>query len=407
MKVIIINDLRGNCISTALEIWKRSSKKEAELWISKAIVHNRDFGDRSPVFLKKLKVAFLKFLGARVFEESGRSSTRSYSLLGVQSSLYSITNDIMADKEKYPKLYAQLMRIHQGAVSLAEEIIQTHVNEVALFNGRLANSHAIAMTCLNNNIKTIFYEWGESFRSFQETTFSPHNLTVIGEKLVSDYLKKYSRNPICNSVALNYIKSRLRNKFTKKYKKSSRDSFDLVLFLCSPHEYYAVDPALCGDVMISELELIEVVKAEFSHNSKIAVRAHPNTINDPSWRIYLDPISRYCEKNGIVWYGPDNSTSSYDLIRNSKEIAVSISTIGLDAFFLGAKVRFYGTPHYKHALEYVLKLPIERNDQTLELARIMTTYPSNICTRRKLKFAFLVFALTGLEKFVKLKVQPS
>ena len=146
----------------------------------------------------------------------------------------------------------------------------------------------------------------------------------------------------------------------------------LPYFLSSSHEFASLDPELCGIDQRSELDFVKMVVEKHGSDRQFCVRCHPNQAQDKSWKETLSPLETYCRSNGIEYFSPTSSVSSYDLVRRSQITAVDISSIGLDAIYMNKQVDIFGQPDYRLPYEQLSKSHgSDMNSITADLATVM------------------------------------
>lgn len=357
MCYIIVNDLRALPIAAALSI-KSKLKNDATLLISRETLLHQDYGQTDDALIKKIKVFMLvNLFGAKVIE-SDCCDENDCDYTGVMSSLYSITNDSKATREKYPDIWQELIALNRGALALARELYKRKAGEVYVFNGRLASCYAITKQMANANIRINFYEYGRTksksglTNGYTLTSFPIHRLDRWGRELLKFY-KNNSIDPAkINLLAEDYRSSKMTNKFTKHYEINVETEYDVAVFLSSTHEYLSLNEEICGNSAAKgELGFLKEVIKDNGSNLKYAIRCHPNQASDPSWKETLNTLANYCSEHGVDFFDPVSKISSYRLIEKSKKVAVDISSIGIDAIIMGKPVEVYGSPDYKIVVE--------------------------------------------------------
>jgi hypothetical protein len=371
--IIIIGDMRALPISAALSISKKFKKSGVEFWISENSLKYNDYGQYDEAYTKKIKLQFLKLFGkVQIF--SSTVGDLDFFNTGIESSLKSITNDSMATKETYKDIWNQLFELSRGAFSIAKQI-KKDIHRVFIFNGRLASSYSISKICIQNNVDTFFYEYSKLDNKFRILPFPTHNLPMLSKAILQKYKYSIAGENQFYSKGIGYISEKLTNKFVANYLSLSEKSYDVVIFLSSPHEYKSLDYEICGISYQDEVKFISKVIEKYGESKKYAVRCHPNQKNDPSWEIYFAKLTQFCIDRKIDFYTPVNSVSSYDLVRRSDNVVVDISSIGLDAFFLGSNVEVFGAPAYKDAMLYVRgRKDIDANDKKALLGGMLSNF---------------------------------
>lgn len=358
MCYIIINDLRSLPIAAAISIRSKLKKKKTTLLMSREILQHQDFGQTDHALIKKIKVYMLVNLFGAEIIESDNCKINDSDYTGVMSSMYSITMDSNATKEKYPYLWQDLLALNRGGIALANELARRKANEVYVFNGRLASCYAITKYAAKTNIKINFYEYGypksnaEITNGYTLTSFPIHRLDRWGRELLMFHATNSFDSSKIRSLGEDYRSSKMTNEFTKNYKKNVVDEYDVAVFLSSTHEYKSLNEEICGNTIgKGELDFLKEVIKDNGNYLKYAVRCHPNQACDPSWEKTLIPLAKFCSEHGIDFYDPVSKISSYQLIEKSKKIAVDISSIGIDAIIMGKPVEIYGNPDYKIVYE--------------------------------------------------------
>src|SRR5690606_35564290 len=112
MIIIVLSDFRIHMLAAAFSIGKRLEKNNKVCYVSsKAFLIKNDYGNN---FLNKLSRIIAKHilrLHKVIILPFTKYPAESNDLTGVFSSLYSLTSDSTADKEKYPKIWDDLLEI--------------------------------------------------------------------------------------------------------------------------------------------------------------------------------------------------------------------------------------------------------------------------------------------------------
>lgn len=344
-KYIVISDFRALPVMAALHLADNSDDAVSIVFIvSRRFLRSNDYGQYLPISYKKIKLWWLSFFYELLYVPcSDATLLLDEELIGIRSSLKSITCDSCASERSYPILYKQLLDQALGAKEVAEYLraIKTP-SKIYLFNGRTAASQAIVKICYNCNISLDYYEYADApYSGYRLYPHAPHNTVKIGENLCS------FRNYVLRSVPDIFIlgktwsDNKLSNPFTNSYSIESVAKYDVVIFLGSDHEYTDIDEDTSGFNVIGNLALVETVIAKYGSNKNMAVRAHPNQRSDVNFEITLKPVVDLCKQHNLTFYGPDSGVSSYDLIKSSSVVAVEYSSIAYDAVMLGAEVDIF------------------------------------------------------------------
>lgn len=383
--LIIISDLRIIPVASALSIQqtinyqKKCSK--ARLLIPYETIFYKDYGQSDSLVARKLKVFILRWIyGAKILKDSENNifpaisnTINDFTDKGILSSLYSITNDSQANQSKYALLWEELKLLDKGARLVVKELESKNINNVYIFNGRLASTLPIAQFSLNKGLNTYFYEYG-SGKSYRLTEFPPHNNSEREKKLLEFYEQgKISSTKIFH-LGERFRYAKLNNKFTKIYREidTASKKYDIVIFLSSSHEYMALDEKMCNLTLMTEIEFVKTVVYKNGLNNSYAVRCHPNQRKDPSWRKTLSSLINFCKENSIDFFSPDSDISSYLLIEQCQKVAVDISSIGIDALIMGKEVEVYGNSGYKLTYEVGTKKFNKSNNEKEQIAQFVS-----------------------------------
>lgn len=380
MIAILINDLRAGPVAAAISIARKLKNKNARLFILSESLSFNDYGQTESLLIKKVKVFLLvTIFGAEIYNQKSNKfeqeivATDMTDTTGIMSSLYSITRDSLATKDKYYNLWVTLAKLNAGAMSFAVELNRLGVKKVFVFNGRLASSYAISKAAKQYGWESFFYEYGDLPRRYLVTTFPLHRIEQWGMELYKYYANNILPIPVNWRLRDKLVREKLSNKYTKHYKNGSKTHYDVSIFLTSTHEYMALDQDLCKVSMKKELDFVKEVIARNGRSLRYAVRCHPNQANDPSWEETLSPLIIFCSANSIDLFLPDSEISSYDLIDCSNLVAVDISTIGLDAILKNRPVQIYGNRGYRYVYEKAIeKLGSDSNLVTDFVGKVMS-----------------------------------
>jgi hypothetical protein len=352
---IVINDFRSHPVNAAIAIYQSLKRKniDVKIIVAEKYLNYHDYGSKLPYFYKLVKYLWLR-LWYQVVCISDKKSTILTTIeeKGILSSLHSITLDSSASEDKYPSLYNILHGAAIGAKQIFESLQHANnIEKIYLFNGRTAGTYPIARGCFDYKIKIEFYEYADRNGGFKLFPCAPHDTAKLGKAVV-----EYRKVCLLTSQKLfqranEWRLKRLTNPYTKFYQIKYENSFDVVVFLGSDHEYTCLDEDISGYRYIGNYELVKQVLAKYGTSARIAVRAHPNQAADKNHKHILKNIENLCEVNGITFFGPNSNVSSYDLIKNSSVTAVEFSSIAYDAILLGRKVELFNDLDLKYFLQ--------------------------------------------------------
>jgi hypothetical protein len=372
--LIVINDFRGYPILSALSIAKMHKGENISFIYSKKFLKSNEYGQNLPSWYKQLKLSLLKlFYNVIVSPELFENELNEAMAVGVSSSLQSITCDSGAMPEKYPILYSHLLQQAIGSNEIAKFICDLDLkpNCVYLFNGRTASSSSITHKLHYANIQIKYYEFSIKSKGFLIFPFPCHNSIRIGQELYNLWRCSIKSNPDIFKQGVEYENNKLNNNYTSHYSENIFDTYDIVVFLGSDHEYTNLQLDIVEMKVIGNLKLLEYVIEKYGIEKKIAVRAHPNQSNDPNRNLILKPIIEMCKKYEFNFFEPESGVSSYDLINKSDLVVVEYSSIAYDAIFLGAEVDIVGDLALKSIIdllpENIKNNKIERKNYSREI----------------------------------------
>ena len=380
--LIILNDFRSFPITSAFSIAKMHGKKKICFVYSKRFLGANEYGQNLPKWYKKTKIFFIKIF-YKVVEAPKLSDEylNESMILGIDSSLQSITCDSGSTSNKYPILYENLKQQAIGSNEIAKYVLglKTKPNCVYLFNGRTASSSSIIFSLHLSKICLNYYEFASKPNGFLLFPFPCHNSLRIGKELFKLWKNAIISNPRLFQNGVNFEKEKLNNFYTKYYSEEALVNYDIVVFLSSDHEYTNLQEEIIEIQFIKNNELLDYVINKYGVDKKIAVRAHPNQSNDPNCNVALNPIIEKCNKFGLYFFHPKSRISSYDLIKNSSLVVVGLSSIAYDAVFLGAKVDIVGNVALKSIINSLPEIIKEDSREIKVLSREILSLAEDLC----------------------------
>ena len=398
--IVYISDLRDQPLCAALSIFSdlRNNKKSVELWIADCKSSGEfDYGDHQiSERSRKVRFSLLKLLGVKVIPVN--LNTLNNNLLsdinGINSSLVALTNDHLATPTKYPKLYSLLHRQHVGACSAVSLIeASPDIDSIYIFNGRTSSTYAIASYFTQKSLNLHFYEYSNCKYQYFLSDYSPHNFAKISRNLLKSYKGSFEPLSVRVQRASKYISNKLNNPFSEAYSsKPLHIRYHATIFLSSPHEYCSLDHLITGATIIPLDKILEYTLklTTMSNYPLIAIRSHPNMANDPSlsnWNELIDSLSNLAN---IYHYTCNSDVSSYDLIKSSDYVVTDISSISLDAFFMGYsdRIRILGHPFFLDCLNYISTKFHDNMVQKYELAYACSKF--RLMSLRSYNMSFLI-----------------
>lgn len=349
--IIVLNDLRAVPILAALKIKKNTPC--ASLVAHASVFKNREYADHTNLIWKTvLKYGLMVFFGMRIVKERTQYLTPEEEM-GLQSSLFSITEDSNATEEKYPNAFRQLKRLALGSKDVAKFIEKRKYSNVYVFNGRTASSYLITKFCVTNNFPLFYYEYAAHCNGFRLFPVAPHASGRIG-KLTYDYYR-YGVYNIADlrSASIRLRKDKLDSVYSKHNKQDPMVKYNIVIFLGSDFEYTAVDYEITDIKWEGNVNFCKSVINKYGENCTYAIRCHPNSANDPNWVKLYEELKESLRvfRCHIDVYRPDVAVDSHKLILDADRVVTDLSTISLDAILLGKQVDIFGNTDIKYIYE--------------------------------------------------------
>jgi hypothetical protein len=346
LKAVVLSDLRFFTIVTAIQILMESGSDC--FFISEEVIKCQEYGSFSQHIIKRIKIWILsKLYNIEIIKTQNINETKNWR--GILSSLISQTRDAYASKDKYPELTENFQRQALGAVSVFHALKLKLVKEIFVFNGRFSSSQPICELAENEGIKVWYYEWGVLPFHFTIKPVPTHDFVSQAKLAISIYENQplYPGIFAYNHQIDDVIRNKLNNTFSNTYTSSVNNSYDVSIFLGSPHELMATQlNHLYSDIDFCK----QVVK---KHGKKrYAIRSHPNQVSDPSWPIQAAQLAKFADSIGADYFWPDCALDSHQLIKKSDLVVTYFSSIAIDAFFLGAEVNVIGDCMFKYFIEY-------------------------------------------------------
>jgi hypothetical protein len=267
--------------------------------------------------------------------------------LAVLSSVSSATTIQIPDTldEFGPYLQSSWKSAHLS-FQVAEAVRQRGYDRVYIFNGRLCYSRPFC-DVVGRSAEVIRYEQGSAGNKFIESAVSVHDPAVLADLMLahdvdeaageSFYTERMGRKP-GTEVAL------LTASQVKDSLPSDIAEGEVVTFFtsCTDELWFVADKPPYGDFG-SQFE-ISLALAEIcrSRGLKLVIRLHPHLrFKHSSWvrEWNLEQLAAM----GAVVLQPEDSHDSYALVRASKCIVTTGSTIGFEASFLGIPTAVVGT----------------------------------------------------------------
>ena len=359
-KAIILTDLRILPLLTACYL--STKEKDSVIIFSEYSLSGFDHGFAFPYWYNRIKIFIISFFfnvkilkSQQVYSEPGDDE-----MIGILSSLVSMTNDSCADKSKYPILFQKLLFSYNASISIKNFINNINsFSELYIFNGRTASSEPLLRFFFHSHIKLNFYEYPLVFSpAYTLYDFPIHDNYQYGLKLFSFY-KNLTYNVLVEDSKL-YISNKLNNQYARLYNSvNTVPKFDIIIFLGSDHELIFLNKEISNNIILTNHELIAKTIEKFGNQYTFAVRSHPNQRNDPSFIKNMFELESFCTNNNIIFYSPDSNISSYQLILNCQFVVVGYSSIAEDAIYLGKKVIFFGNSDISAVINQLPKNIVE------------------------------------------------
>jgi hypothetical protein len=347
INLIVLNDLRAVPILTVLKL-KRTIDFSI-LIAHESLFKCREYGDHTNLLWKNfLKYILILFFNLKIVKV--KTQDADLNDMGLESSLFSITEDSNATSLKYPKIYRQLQRLVWGAQDIVNYISENKVSNVYVFNGRTASSYLITKYCASNNIRLLYYEYAGHKNGFRLFPVAPHAASRIGEFIIEYYRYGIYNLSAMRVAANNFRSEKLNSVFAKANKKKPTSSYDIVIFLGSDFEYTCIDFQICGVTWHGNPRFCSSVIEKYGRDFSYAIRCHPNSANDPNWNALYGELNKALKSFDcrIDLFGPDIFIDSHQLIQGASLVVTDLSTIAIDAIMLGKKVDIFGNTDIKY-----------------------------------------------------------
>jgi hypothetical protein len=347
--VIILNDLRAFPIIATIKIKNNISNS---IFIAhSSIFKNNEYADYTNNTWKFILKFILKtFFGLKIINTSSTGLAEK-DKMGYYSSLYSITNDSIANEDKYPEISNKILKITLGTYDIISYLEKWRPKNVFIFNGRTASSYLITKFCVRNSINLFIYEFAGHLNGFRLFPVPPHAAGKIGQ-LYIEYFKNGVFNNSTIAKAAELLKQEKLNSIYKKLNnKKSTETYDISIFLGSDFEYTAVDPEICDITWHGNFNFCKSVIEKYGKEKKYAIRCHPNSNIDPNWeRLYSELVDGINSLN-LLYVNiipPNSKIDSHDIIINSSIVVTDLSTISLDSILLEKVTDIFGNTDIKY-----------------------------------------------------------
>ncbi|MDA9285248.1 hypothetical protein N9P94_00185 [Pseudomonadales bacterium] len=330
----------------------RRSLPGSKLFAHASVFISQEYADYTTNWWKKVIQVFLKiFYGLHVVPAQA-SVLDNLDLIGLESSLFSITEDSNASKEKYPEVYRSVERLALGSKDMVAMLQGEHDSKsnVYIFNGRTASSYLVTKHCVSNGLGIFYYEYAAHSNGFRLFPVAPHASGQLGE-LMLQYFRfgAYNIAQVCAAATL-VRQRKLNSDFAKTNKVKPTVKYDVVIFLGSDYEYTSVDPEICGVHWYGNVDVCRRAVEKYGELRSYAIRCHPNSARDPNWPKLFSQLEESLERYScsVEIIAPDIAIDSHQLILDSEIVVTDLSTISLDAIMLGKRVDIFGNTDIRH-----------------------------------------------------------
>lgn len=295
-----------------------------------------------------------------------------------------VDSSILSDFRKLGEIKGPLWHLARSRLSRSADLCYQHLvsyldllkpEEVIIFNGRLADSNAFKVACLEVGVKITFVELGNNPGTLFTTDFPVHDRISLNREIkrrmgqVGEKEREAARLWLEDRVyggGTNEFGSRWRSSNNLPSKDGKR--YDAVFFSSSREEVWALgddwSQAEWEHQTVAFKSICDQTKAR-GGGGNFAVRMHPNQLNKSITHFILESsiFFRAALRNDWSVFWPHDRRSSYELLFDSKLVVVSGSTIGLEAAFASIPVVTTASSSYAE----VVGLPeIFSEDQTLQ-----------------------------------------
>lgn len=228
-------------------------------------------------------------------------------------------------------------------------------------NGRFVHEMALKFAADNLQIKTLSFELGSSENSYVISNYSPHSRLALQEDYLSQCL---TINASIIDRVLSWLGGREvgveNNVFSKFWTQGSEQNFtgnfDNVFFTSSSDEIGALGKEWKRDNWEDQYDAFDSILTflkEIEPSGRSVLRVHPN-LGNKSLGMFnretkrIEWLAKKHSELSVVWH--NDSVNSYNLIRSSRRVFVSLSSIGVEATLLERPVWVTSASHYDEVI---------------------------------------------------------
>jgi hypothetical protein len=281
--------------------------------------------------------------------------------MAVASSLISNTCDDQSDVNSHRTL---IENIYRSALLVMDSFKAWHAHVkpdlVYIRNARTATNRPILRICRKNNYNILIHERAGVLSRY---TINP-NYFHDRHMQLQLMNKHWNDSPLSEmekeTIGASFFEQRMRGKnegyvFIGNQKKESLpDNWDpnkrnITFFTGSITEFAAIDEENLPDLIFkSQMDAIEQIARFLSDKPEFRfyVRLHPNT--SLSYRHEYERWLKFAEANKEIIHFIDGKSSvdTYALVQNSEKVIAHMSTVGIEAVYLGKPSIIVGNSYY-------------------------------------------------------------
>jgi hypothetical protein len=279
--------------------------------------------------------------------------------MGIASHLISRTKDMEPDIEKYRDV---INNVFNSSVFVLDSFKKwsNHFNPdlVYIYNARTPLNRTVLRYCHKSSLGIRVVDRGGAVGKYTITPTYNHD-RIVKIKDIDDY---WENSPLSTNekekVATGYYLDRINGISTSRFVGSqakdllppdfNNNEKNITFFTGSFTEHAAIDKENSADTLFdNQFQAVrEIANFLSATDYRFFLRIHPNTIKKYP-REYDKWHKLQIELKGKVTYiGGDNPVDSYALAKNSDKVVVHMTSVGIEAAFLGVPSIVVGNSRY-------------------------------------------------------------
>jgi hypothetical protein len=280
--------------------------------------------------------------------------------MGLASHMISRTHNMEPYIEKYRN---DLNSVFSSSVMALDSFIKWHnqfkPDIIYIYNGRTPLNRPILRYCHKAGYDIRVVDRGGALGKYVITPTYNHDRLVMN-KFIEDYwkesqltlpekediAKRYFYDRINGVSTIQFVGAQKKDLLPENFRKNDKV---ITFFTGSITEYAAIDKENSADILFNnQFEAVrEIADYLVKTDYKFFLRVHPNTIkNYPTeyakWMMLKSEL-----KGKVSFIGGDHPVDSYALAKHSDKIVVHMTSLGIEAAFLGVPTIVIGNSNYR------------------------------------------------------------